>query len=62
VKAVSVLDEEPILIDFKIEGLKKIRGIPIEQLGVYSFISQTKPRIIEEEKSQRKKKRSYLED
>lgn len=34
---VETLEEDPIRIDFKLRGLKKISAVPIESLGVFSF-------------------------
>lgn len=33
------IEEEPITIDLKIEGIKKISKIPIENVGVFSFFA-----------------------
>jgi hypothetical protein len=40
-KVVETLEEEPIKIDFKINGVHKLKGIPIEGLGVFSYIGST---------------------
>ena len=31
------IEEEPLTIDLKIEGIKKLQYIPIEHVGVHSF-------------------------
>lgn len=33
------MEENPLLIDVKINGIDMISSIPIEGLGVYSFIA-----------------------
>ncbi len=44
-KIVDTLEEEPIKIDFKINGVNKLKGIPIEGLGVFSYLATTKELI-----------------
>jgi len=31
------IEQEPLTIDLKIEGIQKLKNIPIEQVGVHSF-------------------------
>jgi len=33
------IEEEPVAIDLKVEGLRKMRAIPIEQVGVHSYVA-----------------------
>lgn len=32
-----MIEEDPLRLDIKIEGLRKITAIPIEGVGVYSY-------------------------
>jgi hypothetical protein len=34
---VESLEDDPIRIDFKLRGIKKIQAVPIESLGVFSY-------------------------
>lgn len=36
-RVVENLDEEPIKIDLKLDGLEKLVGVPIEGIGIYSY-------------------------
>ena len=37
----DIIEDEPIQIDIKINGLQKVRNIPIEMVGVYSMKTVT---------------------
>ena len=34
------LEEDPVRLDFKFHGLSKIQAVPIESLGVFSYLAK----------------------
>jgi hypothetical protein len=35
---IEALEDDPLRIDFKFRGLSKIQAVPIENLGVFSYM------------------------